>query len=315
MTPRPLDLLDLPTLYRYRSEAVSLDSTRVLTRGNPLGAAGFMSYFNPARHLYTAVSQENGETLLGGVIQTNGDAFARLVYIAPASRLTHPALPGLIEHLAAEAGRWGAFHVLAEIEENSQAFPALRMAGFSVYAWQRIWDVSNITPPQGAATPAEGEALWTRVQSVNLPAVQSLYHQIVPPLLQPVEPTPKRPAGLFTTEGARCYVHLTYGMHGIVLTPLIHPDAVDVELKLASLFNELPERRGRPVYLCVRSYQAWLEPVLEDLGGMAAPRQAVMVKHLAHLVKDDQALRAAQPAGVGALREPSRVSHVEVNEK
>ena len=74
MTPRPLDLLDLPTLYRYRAEAVSLDSARMLTRGNPLGAAGFMSYFNLARHLYTAVSQENGATMLGGVIQNNGAA-------------------------------------------------------------------------------------------------------------------------------------------------------------------------------------------------------------------------------------------------
>ena len=79
MSARPLDLLDLPTLYHYRAEAVSLDSTRLLTRGNPLGAAGFLSYFNPARHLYTGINQENGVTLLGGVIQNDGDAFAKLV--------------------------------------------------------------------------------------------------------------------------------------------------------------------------------------------------------------------------------------------
>ena len=54
MTARALDLLDLPVIYRYRDEVVSLDSTRLLTRGNPLGAAGFIAYFNPARHLYTA---------------------------------------------------------------------------------------------------------------------------------------------------------------------------------------------------------------------------------------------------------------------
>jgi hypothetical protein len=308
MTPRPLDLLDLPTLYRYRSEAANLDSTRMLTRGNPLGAAGFISYFNPARHLYTGVSQENGETLVGGVTQSNGDTFARLVYIAPVSQLAHPAFPGLIEHLTAEAGRWGAFHVLAETDENSQAFLPLRAAGFSVYAWQRIWDVSHITPQDGAG-------VWSRVESANLPAVQSLYHQIVPPLLHPVEPTPKRASGLFCSEGARCYVHIAYGMYGIVLTPLIHPDAADVAQKLTSLLNELPERRGRPVYLCVRSYQAWLEPALQDLGGKAAPRQAVMVKHLARVIKEEQAVRAVQPAGVGALREPSHVSQAELTEK
>ena len=304
MTPRPLDLLDLPTIYRYRDEAVSLDSTRLLTRGNPLGAAGFMSYFNPARHLYTAVNQDNGTTLLGGVIQTNGDSFAKLGYIAPSTQLTHPGLPALIEHLSAEAGKWGAFHVLAEVDETSEAFPALRMAGFSVYAWQRIWDVSHIAPGKTATG-------WTQAQAVNLPAVQSLYHQIVPPLLQPVEPTPRRAVGLVCAEGSKCYVNVTYGMRGIVLTPLIHPESTDVASRLMGLLNHLSDRRGRPVYLCVRSYQAWLEPALADLGGQASPRQAVMVKHLTRMVKDEQAVRATQPAGVSV--QPSRVSHVEVN--
>lgn len=305
MNPRPLDLLDLPTLYRYRSEAVSLDSARLLTRGNPLGAAGFLSYFNPARHLYTAVNADNGMSVIGGVIHTNGDSFARLVYLAPASHLTHPSLPPLIEHLAAEAGKWGAFHVLAEVDEDSTAFEALRKSGFSVYAWQRIWDVSHITSSNAAFG-------WARVESVNLPAIQSLYHQIVPPLLHPVEPMPRRAIGLICSEGARCYVQLSYGLAGIVLTPLIHPEATNVTEKIVALLNHLPERRGRPVYLCVRSYQAWLEPVLEDLGGKPSQRQAVMVKHLARLVKDAATAVATQPAGVIPA---SRITPSQIKEK
>ncbi len=299
MQPRPLDLLDLPTLYHYRAEVVSLDSTRLLTRGNPLGAAGFMSYFNPSRHLYTAVSQENGISLLGGVIQTNGEAYARLVYLAPRSNMSHGRMPGLIEHLSAEAGSWGAFHVLAETEDGSDAFPALRRAGFSVYAWQRIWDVSQVPP-------SESDSGWTFTKSINLPAVQSLYHQIVPPLLQPVEPAPKRATGMVCTDGSRCYVNLSYGVYGIVLTPYIHPEATGVAHKLAVLLRQIPDRRGRPVYMCVRSYQTWLEPAIEDLGGIAAPRQAVMVKHLVRMVKEEQAVRAAQPASVSI--QPSRVT-------
>jgi len=63
------------------------------------------------------------------------------------------------------------------------------------------------------------------------------------------------------------------------------------------------------VYLCVRSYQAWLEPVLEDLGAhAAAQRQAVMVKHLARFLKAEQAVRAKQPAGVTV--QPSRIDHL-----
>jgi hypothetical protein len=289
--PRPLDLLDLPTLYRYRDEALSLDSARLLTRGNPLGALGFVSYFNPARHLYSAVASEKGTIVLGGISQTFGDSFARLLYLTPTSQLTHPGLPSLIEHLSAEAGNWGALHILAEVDEDSLAFSALRQAGFSVYAWQRIWDVSAIT-----AQP--GQNGWEKVQPVNLVTIQNLFHQIVPPLLQVIEPPPRRAVGLICNEGAKCYINLSYGMAGILLTPLIHPEATDVAEKLASLLGNLRNRRNRPVYLCVRSYQAWLESALEDLGAKASPRQAVMVKHLARLVKDEQAIRTAQPVRV-----------------
>lgn len=301
MSIRPLDLLDLPSLYRYRGEAISLDSARLLTRGNPLGAAGMIAYMNPRRHVYTAVSDNDGATLLGGITHANGDTFAKLLYLAPASNLDLPAAPALIEHISAQAGSWGAFHVLAEAEDGSEAFPALRMAGFSVYAWQRMWDVSNITASANSAD-------WTRMKSVNLPSIQNLYHQIVPPLLQPVEPTPKRVTGFICNDGMKCYVNSSVGTMGIVLSPLIHPEATEVGWKLASLVVHLPNRGNRPVYLCVRSYQAWLEPVLEDLGAKVANRQAVMVKHLARMVKDEQAVRVIQPAGVTV--QPSRVSHM-----
>jgi len=301
MSIHQLDLLDLPTLYRYRGEAVSLDSARLLTRGNPMGAMGMMSYVNPSRHIYSAVSDNDGATLLGGIIHTNGETFAKLLYLAPASRLGDHALPGLVEDLTSEAGQWGAFHVLAEVDETSAAFVPLRMSGFSVYAWQRMWDVSGL--PAG-----DSNCKWQRVRSIDLPSIQSLYHQIVPPLLQPLEPAPKRAAGFMCNEGVRCYVSNSSGLAGIVLFPLIHPEATDVSAKLLSIINHFPNRSRRPVYLCVRSYEAWLEPVLEDLGAKSAARQAVMVKHLTRLVKDEQTVRATQPVGVSV--QPSRVSRI-----
>jgi hypothetical protein len=126
-----------------------------------------------------------------------------------------------------------------------------------------------------------------------MPVVQSIYYQIVPPLLQPIEPQPKMALGWLCNEGEKCYVSATQGVYGIVLSPLIHPEATDVSEKLASLISNLPDRRNRPVYVCVRSYQAWLEPVLADLGAKGADRQAVMVKHLAHMVKEGQTASCA----------------------
>ena len=303
MSIRPLAIFDLPFVYSFRDEAIGLDTARTLTRGNPLGAVGLFAYVNPVRHIYSAIINGNGteETVLGGIIHSRNEPFAKLLFIAPSSQLDHPDLPELIETLSAQAGEWGAFHVLAEVDETSDAFVALRRAGFSVYAWQRMWDVSEITD---AIRPVE----WTKVKPVHMPSVQSLYYQIVPPLLQPIEPQPKSGLGWLCNEGVKCYVGVMQGVYGIVLSPLIHPKATFVSEKLASLISNLPDRRNRPVYLCVRSYQAWLEPVLADLGARGADRQAVMVKHLAHLVKEGQTAPAV-PTGVSV--QPSRVSRAD----
>jgi len=301
MPIRPLALLDLPQLYRFREEAIGLDTARTLTRGNPLGAARLLAYMNPARHVYSAIANGEESVVLGGVIHSRNEPFAKLLYLAPASQLDHPHLPELIDNLASQAGTWGAFHVLAEVDEVSHAFIPLRKAGFSVYAWQRMWEISEETESTSGLE-------WTRVRSIHLPAVQSLYYQIVPPLLHPIEPQPKSAIGWLSNDGAKCYVSVAHGVYGIVLTPLIHPEATDVSAKLAALIGNLPDRRNRPVYICVRSYQAWLEPVLADLGAKAGERQAVMVKHLAHLVKEAQTAPAV-PSRVSV--QPSRVSQVE----
>jgi hypothetical protein len=304
MTVRPLDILDLPLIARYRNDTLTLDSTRALTRGHPLGAVGLLAYVNPARHMYAAVANGNGTELLGGVIHSRGETYAKLLYLAPASRLDHLAMPKLIEHLVVQVGTWGAFHVLAEIDETSDAFPALRQVGFSVYAWQRMWDVSELK-----ATDSDNQ--WTRARSVNRPALQSLYHQIVPQFIQPVEPLAKNVQGMICDGNVKCYVTLSAGVHGIVVSPLIHPEATNVGEKLSSLLNCIPNRRGRPVYLCVRSYQAWLEHALENLGARPAPRQAVMVKHLARFIKDEQTVPAV-PSRVSV--QPSRVSRMQLKD-
>jgi hypothetical protein len=301
MSIRPLAIFDLPYVYSFREEAVGLDASRTLTRGNPLGAAGLLAYMNPARHIYSAIANESKDSVLGGIIHTRDETFAKLLYLAPTSQLAHPELPELIENLAMQAGGWGAFHVIAEVDERSDAFVPLRRSGFSVYAWQRMWDVSEITESTSSVE-------WTRVKSIDLQSLQNLYHQIVPPLLQPIEPQPTDALGWMCNEGVKCYVSMSQGVYGIVLAPLIHPEATDVGAKLASLVENLPDRRNRPVYICVRSYQAWLEPVLADLGAQGADRQAVMVKHLARLVKDAQTVTAV-PSGVSV--QPSRVSRAE----
>ncbi|MCA1899180.1 MAG: hypothetical protein LDL50_00590 [Chloroflexi bacterium] len=306
MNIRPLDLLDLPLIARHRNDVLTLDSARALTRGHPLGAMGLLAYINPARHLYAAIANGGESALLGGITHTIGEPFAKLLYLAPAARLDAPQLPSLIEHLAAQAGEWRAFHVMAEVDETSAVFAALRMAGFSVYAWQRVWDVTRL-----GEDSAPSKELWSGARMAELYALQNLYHQIVPPLLYTVEPAPRRIAGFLRVENSRCYASVVSGLYGIVLTPLIHPDENRVGERIAALVSSLAERGGRRVYLNVRSYQTWLEPVLEDLGAKSLPRQAVMVKHLARFIKEGQPARTV-PVNVNV--QPSHISRMETDE-
>lgn len=303
MPVRSLDFLDLPTIAKYRNDVLTLDSARALTRGHPLGAMGLLAYINPARHLYAAIA--NGDTkLLGGIIHTRGETFAKLLYLAPSSHLNKPQLPELIEHLTKQAGEWKALHVLAEIDETNHVFPALRMAGFSVYAWQRLWDVTQIQK-----TETGHRSGWKRMSSIHLPAVQNLHYQIVPQLLHPIEPAPNRVNG-FVHEELKCYANITSGIYGVVLTPLIHPTEEDVAEKIISLIKNVSSA-NRKIFLNVRSYQTWLEPVLEDLGAKHSSRQAVMVKHLARFIKDTNAKRVV-PNNVGV--QTSRMSRMDVDE-
>ena len=285
MIVRSLDVLDLPLLSRYRRGLLSLDSAHILTRGDPLGAVALLSYLDPRRNIYTAIASEDGSSLMGQVTLRGEETSARMTFLAPAEALNGLTLP-LLEHLVTQVGEWGAFHLLAEVDEDSPAFRLLRQAGFAMYAWQRIWKLPG--PDQ-----VEKKDIWRPAAETDWPAVQSLYGQIVPVLLHPVEILPKQFMGLVCSEGnLQAYVAVNSGPKGVWIQPIVPPDSDCVSEQLAGLTHAVSDWREKPIYVCVRSYQAWLESVLEDLGAQAGPRQAVMVRRLAKLQKIEEKVSA-----------------------
>jgi hypothetical protein len=284
MTVRSLDFLDLPLLSRYRRNVLPLDSARILTRGNPLGAAALLSYLNPRRNIYTAIASENGNSLMGQIILNEGETSARLSFLAPLENVNGLTMP-LLDHLVGQTGEWGAFHLLAEVDEDSPIFKSLRQSGFAMYAWQRVWKLPV------SATDNKNDT-WREAEEADWPAVQSLYGQIIPALLHPVEVLPKQVAGLVCRPEGNllAYVAVKSGPAGVWVQPLIPPDSSCVSEQLAGLVNRTAGWHSRNMYICVRSYQAWLESVLEDLGAEAGPRQAVMVRRLAKTIKDLQSV-------------------------
>jgi len=240
-----------------------------------------LAHMRPESGSFTGVvpSSNTEPPLIGQMIYASGERSAHLTFMAPDNASQASGLPSLFEGLASQAGQWGAFNLLAEVEELSPIFENLRRSGFCVYAWQRIWQL----PPLGSG---EGRPPnhWRPALPVDEFAIRSLYQSLVPPLVQSAEPlSPRTPQGLvYHQEGeVLAYAEGIRGPRGIYLQPVIHPGADCVPELLDDLPYALPIHFfGRPVYYAIRSYQAWLESALEKMGARVTPRQALFVKHL-----------------------------------
>lgn len=284
----------------------------MLTRGNPLGLAAVFSQLNAIFGTYTNVAHsDNGApSLFGQVNFQQGERSARMAFITPVLDSTLPTLPMLLEDLARQSGEWGAYHLLAEMDETSPVFESFRRVGFSVFAWQRVWKLPIM---DAEAVP---EADWTPVRLDQENNIRSLFQSLVPPLVLSAEPM-----SVHSFQGLACqqqedvmaYADVEFGSQGIYVKPIFHPDALDVDCLIKALTTVLPNQSGRPVYMTVRSYQSWLENGLERIGAEASPRQALLVKHLIArqrspiLERGIQALerRRAEPSSPMARVEPS----------
>lgn len=279
---RPFEWRDLPILLRYRKRGIFLDTASVLTRGEILVPVGAMlTYFAPATGIFTFLQTNDdlqSRTLLGQVKHTQDEALARLSFLAPISELDGDTLVPLLEHVFQQIGQRGAFHLMAEIEDGITVFDNLRKAGFALYVHQRIWK----SPPEG--DNKVNPSYWREITGRDLIAIRSLYNMLVPPLVQQVEPLPteQTKGQVYYLDGElKAYAEVRYGQRGIWMQPFIHPDIQEATQVLADLISNLPNRHSRPIYLCIRTYQSWLENSLEDLKASTGPKQAVLVKHLA----------------------------------
>jgi hypothetical protein len=290
-----------------REDILCLDSALALTRGSPVGMSAALAQLRPTRGNFTGVaSGDDGRpSLFGQMNYTAGNRSARLAFVAPGREAASPLLTGLLEGLAYQAGEWGAFHLLGEVDELSPAFEALRKSGFSVYAWQRIWKVKP--------APADGnpQSAWQPVSATDEIAVRSLYQNLVPPLVQSAEPLPnRRLRGLAYRHKQEImgYADWVQGPRGLFLHPVVHPDLTEHSELLRSLVHSLP-LMGRPVYLAVRSYQSWLETALADLPAESSPRHALLVKHLATLQRVPLSARLGVEARSSEVPTASMVNH------
>jgi hypothetical protein len=311
MNVRPFDWRDLPTLHRYRHQGLFLDSALLLTRQPSLVPTGaLLNYFAPSTGIFTYISEEDGQPgpLLGQVTHTAGAQTAHLSFLAPESILQTDDIPldVILECMSVEVAERGGMFIVAEAYESHPVFDLLHEAGFAVYVRQRFWQL-NVLP--GLSKPSA----WRPCVDRDIIPIRSLYNSLVPGLIQQVEPPPSnRPKGMVYYQGDDLlgFIELTYGPRGILAQPFIHPDAEDVSVSLTPLLESLADRGERPVYLCVRTYQSWLETALYDAEAQPSPLSAVMVKRLVVSRRAEQPF--AIPALEGTRAEP--IARIETNE-
>jgi hypothetical protein len=284
---RPFDWRDLATLHRYRDKGLCLNSALGLTRGKAISPTVLLSYLTPASGFFTWIIPDNQQPLLGQLNHPAESPYGRISFLAPERAIKNSRPQALLEQLSKQAGQRGAFHLLAEIDELAPAFEVLRQAGFGVYARQRIWKIT------ASENTRNNFSQWTPIKDHHGIAVQTLFHNVVPGLVGQVESLPvKHLQGMvcFKDDELIGYVDYKYGYYGIWAQPFIHPDVEKVDDHLSSMIGNIADRRSRPIYLCVRTYQSWLEPALGKMDSQSSPLQAVMVKRLA--VRQKLALQA-----------------------
>ena len=305
MIVRNFDWRDFALLQRVRNRGICLHSQMSYTRGPYAMRNSLLDAITRSRSIYTLVARpDEGQDpeALGQLQIRENFPQAHLAYVSPEEALDTTSGLHLLEAAARSAGQRGCQTLVADVDENSPSFEALRKAGFGVYARQRIWRLNQ--PFQGELGPQE--YTWRPELRNDRNAIRALYLNIVPALVQQVEPPPERNGRgqVYAEDGEMLgYLDIVRGPRGIWIQPYFHPAAQLSDGLLTGLIQGFTPSVTRPIYVCVRSYQGGLGGSLDRLNFTPCSDQAVMVKRLAHMVSNH--VQAPLPAIEGTQPEPT----------
>ena len=303
---RPFNLRDLPLVHRLSELGVSLHTESALTKNlhptrgalfslvsgdfptyvwksNKNGLAGFIQLFLDEEHVHAHILYLSSTYDKQSVAESNGTAVsgAESVNGERPYRVNENVWLPLLDQAVIEAGQRGIHSLVAEVDELSDELPVLRRAGFVVYTRQDIWVLGG----KEVAQAEEGTNLLRPRQADNDWDVQLLYANIVPRLVQLVEPMPPLHDGsgwvLHEENELAAFVHVHVGPVATWMRLFIHPSAeAQADQIITAVIRQNPTAATRPIYCCVRRYQSWVQNALERSGFSLWGSQAVMVKHI-----------------------------------
>ena len=286
---RPFDLRDVPLIRRLSEQGIAMHSKAAFADGlSPLRDA----LLNIVSGDFPTFVYKAGDGGLDGFIQLHQqkevESRAHLHYISPDAtantRAVETAWFALLDQAVQEAGRRGIHSVVAEVDEESDALPILRQAGFAVYTRQDIYRLVAL-PDTISSLPS-----LTMQQKSDDWDVQLLYANIVPRLVQIVNPDPptSRHGSWVLREGGEltAFVHLHIGSAATWMRLFMHPDAISsADALLTAVLQLIPGKETHPVYASVRRYQGWQQTPLERIGFELVRSQAVMARHTTRQAK------------------------------
>lgn len=282
---RPFDLRDMALVRRLSEQGVPLHTEPTVTDGlRPLREALF-SIVGGDSPTYIWKSRKDGRAGFVQLYLQDDDQHAHILYLSPSlpsGNEMDDAWLSLLDEATADIGRRGIHSVVAEVSETGDELPLLRRAGFAVYTRQDIWqrpltDLENLPTSELQLSPRQASDDWE---------IQLLYTNLVPRLVQVVEPIPTDNSGgwvLRENGELTAYIHTRIGSMATWLRLFIHPNAeTHADEIVLTILRTIAKKVKNPVYVCVRRYQSWLQNPLERAGFELWANQAVMVRHTVH---------------------------------
>jgi hypothetical protein len=295
---RTFDLRDLALVSQIENQGTPLYAELTLTRHpRPLQSAlaGFFSLSGHGLRTYV-LREDNDEAKLSGLIQLrdrrNGK-FSVITFLAPAVQVNHHTREiweHLLDFAAAQTGKLGVQHIIAEVPDESEAIEVLHRAGYAIYVRQDIYRLSR------SRDTVLAEPLLRSCQSGDEWGVQQLFHNTVPRLAQLADGAPRlyrsgavRGYVLEDQQEIAAYLQVRRGPDGAWFSLLVHPRA---EARAGAILEYGLSLFGTswnaPIYCGVRRYQEWLSHPLESLGFVHHGSTVVMVKHLVNMIQEPE---------------------------
>lgn len=251
---------------------VSGDYPTLVWKSEDRESAGFIQLQVPAESSHARIfflGATPDSPHVAGALPANGDS----------GGLNEAVWLSLLDQAVAEVGRRGIHSLVAEVSETGHELPVLRRAGFAIYTRQDIWVLEGThqleTAQRKLVRPRQATDDWD---------IQLLYANIVPRLVQSVEPLPPLSNGegwVLREDGElMAFIHIYKGSLASWLRLFIHPHAeAGVDEIVAAAVQVARPTVTQPVFCCVRRYQSWLQGPLHRAGFSLWGSQAVMVKH------------------------------------